>query len=87
MDKNYILQKLSQEKEYIQSKYEVDKIGLFGSYAKETQTEDSDIDIYKERNQIGKHKRMKRSYDKLDSSFINDLELFMKFDDMAKKSF
>ena len=41
----------------------------------------------KERNQIGKHKRMKRSYDKLDSSFINDLELFMKFDDMAKKSF
>ena len=41
----------------------------------------------KERNQIGKYKRMKRSYDKLDSSFINDLELFMKFDDLAKKSF
>jgi hypothetical protein len=41
----------------------------------------------KERNQIGKHKRMKRSYDKLDLSFINDLELFMNFDDMAKKSF
>ncbi len=35
----------------------------------------------------GKYKRMKRSYDKLDSSFINDLELFMKFDDLAKKSF
>ena len=48
MDKNYILQKLSQEKEYIQSKYEVDKIGLFGSYAKGTQTENSDIDIYVE---------------------------------------
>ena len=41
----------------------------------------------KERNQMGKYKRMKRSYDKLDSSFINDLELFMKFDDLAKKSF
>ena len=41
----------------------------------------------KERNQIGKYKRMKRSYDKLDSYFINDLELFMKFDDLAKKSF
>ena len=48
MNKDYILQKLSQEKEYIQSKYEVDKIGLFGSYAKGTQTEDSDIDIYVE---------------------------------------
>ena len=41
----------------------------------------------KERNQMGKYKRMKRSYDKLDSSFINELELFMKFDDLAKKSF
>jgi hypothetical protein len=41
----------------------------------------------KERNQMGKYKRMKRSYDKLDLSFINDLELFMKFDDLAKKSF
>ncbi len=48
MNKDYILQKLSQEKEYIQSKYEVDKIGLFGSYAKGTQTENSDIDIYVE---------------------------------------
>jgi len=46
MNKDYILQKLSQEKEYIQSKYEVDKIGLFGSYAKGTQTENSDIDIF-----------------------------------------
>ncbi|WP_151945744.1 nucleotidyltransferase family protein [Aliarcobacter butzleri] len=48
MNKDYILQKLSQKKEYIQNKYEVDKIGLFGSYAKGTQTEDSDIDIYVE---------------------------------------
>ena len=41
----------------------------------------------KERNQMGKYKRMKRSYDKLDLSFINELELFMRFDDLAKKSF
>ena len=38
MNKDYILQKLSQEKEYIQSKYEVDKIGLFGSYVTNTKT-------------------------------------------------
>ena len=38
MTKNDILQKLTQEKEYIQKTYEVDKIGLFGSYAKDQQT-------------------------------------------------
>ena len=41
----------------------------------------------KQRNQIGKYKRMKRSYDSLDSSFTKELKLFMKFDDLAKKSF
>ncbi|MEA1983228.1 MAG: nucleotidyltransferase domain-containing protein [Campylobacterota bacterium] len=48
MTKTYILEKLAQEKQYLQTKYEVDKIGLFGSYAKDTQSEDSDIDIYVE---------------------------------------
>jgi predicted nucleotidyltransferase len=28
------------------SKYGIEKIGLFGSYARENQTEESDIDIY-----------------------------------------
>lgn len=41
----------------------------------------------KEKNQIGKYKRMKRSYDSLDDSFIKKLGLFMKFDNLAKKSF
>lgn len=48
MDKNEILQKLSEHKAYIQSNYEVEKIGLFGSYAKDKQTPQSDIDIYVE---------------------------------------
>ena len=41
----------------------------------------------KQRNQIGKYKRMKRSYDSLDDNFRKELKLFMKFDDLAKKSF
>lgn len=41
----------------------------------------------KEKNQIGKYKRMKRAYDSLDSTFVKELELFMRFDDLAKKSF
>ena len=41
----------------------------------------------KQKNQIGKYKRMKRAYDSLDDSFRKELKLFMKFDDLAKKSF
>jgi len=48
MTKNDILNELSKNKKYIQQHFEVDKIGLFGSYAKNRQTEDSDIDIYVE---------------------------------------
>jgi uncharacterized protein len=48
MVKNEILQKLTEHKEYIQNNYEVEKIGLFGSYARDMQNENSDIDIYVE---------------------------------------
>jgi len=48
MTKEDILQALKAQKAYIQKKYAVDKIGLFRSYAKDTQTEQSDIDIYVE---------------------------------------
>jgi predicted nucleotidyltransferase len=48
MTREYILEKLLTNKEYIQNKFEVDKIGLFGSYAKNIQTEQSDIDFYVE---------------------------------------
>jgi len=48
MTKNEILNELSKNKSYIKENFEVDKIGLFGSYAKGKQTEDSDIDIYVE---------------------------------------
>ena len=48
MTKNEILNELSKNKSYIEQNFEVDKIGLFGSYAKDKQTEDSDIDIYVE---------------------------------------
>ena len=41
----------------------------------------------KQKEQIGKYKRMKRSYDSLDDNFRKELKLFMKFDDLAKKTF
>jgi len=48
MTKIEILSELSKNKTYIKQHFEVDKIGLFGSYAKGNYTEDSDIDIYVE---------------------------------------
>jgi len=48
MTKDDILKKLTEEKKYLQETYQIDKIGLFGSYAKDTQTQNSDIDIYVE---------------------------------------
>ena len=55
MTKDEILDKLSTNKKYIEQNFEVEKIGLFGSYAKDMQTENSDIDIYVE----FKHKTFK----------------------------
>ncbi len=48
MTREKILNELSKNKNYMKQHFEVDKIGLFGSYAKGNQTEDSDIDIYVE---------------------------------------
>ncbi len=43
--KSDILQFLSQEKEQFETRFRIAKIGLFGSYARGEETEDSDIDI------------------------------------------
>ena len=48
MTKSEIVQTLSNEKAYLQQTYDVEKIGLFGSYAKGMATDESDIDIYVE---------------------------------------
>ncbi|MDQ7061359.1 MAG: nucleotidyltransferase domain-containing protein [Sulfurimonas sp.] len=48
MTKQDILTALTDNKSFIKQKFEVDKIGLFGSYSKDKQTEESDIDIYVE---------------------------------------
>jgi len=43
--KEYILNFLTTNKKLLNEKYSVTKIGLFGSYARDEATEDSDIDI------------------------------------------
>ncbi len=45
MTKEYILNFLKTNKQLLNDKYNVTKIGLFGSYAKDTANENSDIDL------------------------------------------
>lgn len=44
MDKKYILEKLSK---IDKNKYSISELGLFGSYAKNVENENSDIDVLK----------------------------------------
>lgn len=48
LNKEKILEILRNKYPYIASEYGVKRIGLFGSYAKEKQTETSDVDIIAE---------------------------------------
>ncbi len=45
LTKEEILNYLKENKEEFSSKYQVNKIGLFGSYIKDEATQDSDIDL------------------------------------------
>jgi len=46
MTKETILNYLTTHKKEFQQKYEIEQIGLFGSYARDEAKEDSDIDIF-----------------------------------------
>jgi len=46
MTKDDVLQRLRQHKRMLQERYGVERIGLFGSYAKGEQTAHSDIDLF-----------------------------------------
>jgi len=51
MDKKDILSKLRENKETLFHKFGVKKIGLYGSFSKDCQNENSDIDIIYELNE------------------------------------
>lgn len=46
MTKEIIINYLTNHKKEFQKEYEVEKIGLFGSYARDEARQDSDIDIF-----------------------------------------
>ncbi len=48
MTKKELLSKLDIKREFIENEFSIKKIGLFGSYAQDNQTDESDIDFYVE---------------------------------------
>ena len=77
MNKIEILDILKSRKQEIEQQFEVSKIGLFGSYAKDMQTEDSDIDFYVEFK--------KKSFDNLAGLWVYLEELYHKKIDILHK--
>lgn len=77
MNKTEILDILKNKKQEIEQRFEVSKIGLFGSYAKDLQTEDSDIDFYVEFK--------KKSFDNLTGLWVYLEELYHKKVDIFHK--
>jgi predicted nucleotidyltransferase len=62
MHTELIIQKLAANKEVLRRQYRIAKIGLFGSYSRNTQGKDSDIDLVIELEQ-GEKLGFKESYD------------------------
>jgi hypothetical protein len=77
MTKEEVLNILKDKKEFIEKEFEIDKIGIFGSYAKDMQTNDSDIDFYVE------FKR--KTFDNLSGLWVYLEELFHKKVDILHK--
>ena len=48
MEKNRIIETIKRHKREIETRFDVERIGLFGSYAQGKASENSDIDIYVE---------------------------------------
>jgi len=77
MTKIEILKLLKEHKRAIQKEFSVNKIGIFGSYATDTQTRDSDIDFYVEFK--------KKTFDNLSGLWVYLEELYHKKIDIVYK--
>ena len=87
IDKTNILNYLKEHYSEFKNKYNVEKIGLFGSYARDEATENSDIDIlyeldtkkFYERNEGFKSfLRIKEIKEELQNIFKRDIDLCAK---------
>jgi len=75
MTKIDIMNFLQSHKEELREKYGLIKIGLFGSYAKDCATEDSDIDLYVEFKEK-KFKYIAGAWNYLEEHFGKKVDLY-----------
>ena len=75
MTKEYILEKLKENKSYIQSEFGVEKIGLFGSYATGKETKESDIDIFVKFKEV-KFRKIAGLWNYLEDIYHTKIDLF-----------
>ena len=75
MTKYEILNFLKTHQNELKEKYSLVKIGLFGSYAKGTATDDSDIDLYAEFEEK-KFRNIAGAWNYLEQEFGKKIDLF-----------
>jgi predicted nucleotidyltransferase len=83
VDKESILLFLKTHKKELQERFSIEKIALFGSYAKDCATKESDIDIYIE----FKNKNFKNIagvWDFLEEKLGKKIDLFYKHNNMKE---
>ena len=83
--KESIIEFLKQNKDYLEKKYHIKKIGLFGSYARDEAREDSDIDFVIETEKKSFRNRINLKYEledifkkRVDVGYISSLRSFVK---------
>jgi uncharacterized protein len=85
LDKNEIIQYLRANKQFLEEHFGVTKIALFGSYARDEATADSDIDLLVEMNEEDftirfylKEHLEKQFNRKVDVGYFKSLRLFVR---------
>jgi predicted nucleotidyltransferase len=83
--KESIIEFLKQNKDYLEKKYHIKKIGLFGSYARDEAREDSDIDFVIKTEKKSFRNRINLKYEledifkkRVDIGYISSLRSFVK---------
>jgi len=85
MTKDDILNFLKSKKEFLQDEFNIEKIGLFGSFARDEATKDSDIDfvIVTSKKSFSNRYRLKKYLEQelkkeVDLGYLDSLRTFIK---------
>lgn len=81
MDLSTIIDFLHQNKETLHNEYNIDKIGVFGSYAKHEEKEDSDIDFFVKFSKKS-YRNLAKLYNFFEKSFERKIDIVTEHKNM-----